>query len=331
MEAITQLSARLIESRSDTGDADSICAALYAIFSSVASARSDSDWNASRQLEDGLALSPALAATCLLDGRRTQAFVRGVIGAISEVSQRSAAGPIEVVYAGTGPFAPLVLLAIPHVDLSRVRFTLLDIHEESVRSVRALLRAFDARECVIDVMCSDATGYRHPRPVDVLISETMKRSLAEEPFVAIRRNFLPQLAPGAALIPERVTIELALLDAVSEQARWSGDATVGAGQQQQGKVFEIDGTHVWPAPPDRTTTVRVSADFATGPKWVALQTHIVVYKDERLNPYESGLTTPEVLWDLSPVSSDITLEFSYTTGVRPGLHWQRREESLVSR
>jgi hypothetical protein len=100
MEPIARLSAQLTECRSDNGDAGRVCAELFEIFSTLAALQTTSDATSSRQLANGLALSPALAANCLLDGRRTQAFVRGTIAAIREASQRFAPGPIEVVYAG---------------------------------------------------------------------------------------------------------------------------------------------------------------------------------------------------------------------------------------
>ena len=75
-----------------------------------------------------------------------------------------------------------------------------------------------------EVVQGDATTYRHPAALHVVISETMQRTLAEEPFVAILRNLRPQLAPGGILVPERVSIALASIDAQDEQARWRGAA-----------------------------------------------------------------------------------------------------------
>lgn len=61
------------------------------------------------RLASGLALSPRLAAQCLLDGPRTAAFLRGTLAAISEALRRFPDEAIEIVYAGTGPFATLAL------------------------------------------------------------------------------------------------------------------------------------------------------------------------------------------------------------------------------
>jgi hypothetical protein len=67
----------------------------------------------STQLPSGLALAPHLAALCVLDEQRTAAFQRGVALAIEAARARFPGETVEVVYAGTGPFAP-------HVPLGRV-------------------------------------------------------------------------------------------------------------------------------------------------------------------------------------------------------------------
>ena len=50
-------------------------------------------------------------------------------------------------------------------------------------------------------------------------------------------------------------------------------------------------------------------------------TAIVVYGTEVLEPYASGLTTPEILWNAPPLASAVTLQFRYVTGARPRLDW----------
>jgi hypothetical protein len=225
VQSTGQLSAILLDPKADTTVVDGACAALYDLFVSAASATADAVLNSasSRRLTTGLALSPALAAQCLLDGPRTAAFVRGSLRAIQEAERRFAPSVVEVLYAGTGPFAPLAFLLMPFLNPANVRFTLLDVNEASARSVEALVGELGGSEYVRDVVCGDATAYRHPAQLHVVISETMQRSLREEPFVAILRNLRPQLAAGALVVPERVTIELALLHAASQQRRWRGE------------------------------------------------------------------------------------------------------------
>jgi len=272
--------------------------------------------------DTGLALAPLLASHCLLDGPRTAAFARAVLHAIRHAignAQRHAGRrPVEVVYAGTGPFAPLALLVMPHLEPGTAAFTLLDLHAESVDTVRGLIESFGLGEHVRDVVCADATRYRHPRPVDVLVSETMQRSLAEEPFVSIVRNFRPQLSAAATIVPERVTIHLVSLDAPAQPSRWP--APFG-GREPLGEVFHVQKEGETPGP----VTLAVPYVPGSAAKWLALETEVIAGNGTALAPYVSGLTEPEILWDCSPLTPGMTLAFHYDAGSRPGLRWRRME------
>ena len=328
MWSIQRLSAILLDPTAETTAIDSACAALYDLFAGAAAITADAarTTTPSTRLTTGLALSPDLAAQCLLDGRRTAAFARGSLRAIQDAQRRFAPSVVEVLYAGTGPFAPLAFLLMPFLNPANVRFTLLDVNEASARSVAALVRAFGVSDYIRDVVCGDATAYRHPAQLHVVISETMQRTLREEQFVAILRNLRPQLAPGALVVPERVTIELALLDAASQLSRWRGEP--GAVEMEdRGIVFQVDAQGEFPFETPRTLTVRYGAP--AGEKWLALATRIRVHGDVALDPYDSGLTTPEILWPLSPLERDTTIELRYETGPHPQVAWRELHGSSM--
>lgn len=245
----------------------------------------------------------------------------GSLCAIEEAERRFAPAVVEVLYAGTGPFAQLAFLLMPFLDPANVRFTLLDVNEASARSVEALVEALGGSGYVRDVVCGDATTYRHPAELHVVISETMQRTLREEPFVAILRNLRPQLAAGALVVPERVTIELALLDAESQQRQWRGEPGP-VEMEDRGIVFEVDAQGEFPFDPEAATTLTVRCEASGGAKWLALVTRIRVHGDEALDPYESGLTMPEILWPLSPLTRDTTIELRYDAGIHPQVGWR---------
>lgn len=260
-------------------------------------------WESTR-LPSGLALAPHLAAQCGLDEKRTAAFLRGASLAIGAARARFPGRTVEVLYAGTGPFAPLVLPLLPLPD---VRCTFLDVDERSLEILRTLRPP--AR-----IVHADATRYVHGAPLHVVVSETMQRSLAVEPFVAILGNLRPQLAPGGIFVPERVTVDAVLIDPEREQARWR-DASAATSYVPLARVID---TAAELAP------VRITIPPTPTPQWLGLVTEIDTFGGERLRAYDSGLTVPEVLWQHSPVRAGEELTFRYVLGERPGLTAERR-------
>lgn len=315
VNAIRQRTAVLLDAKTPREKLTSVCAEIFEALLSLSPAARDAAGSerASTRIESGVALSPSLAAQCLLDGARTAAFLRGARAAIH--AARTHSNGAEVVYAGTGPFAPLALLLAPFIP-PPTRLTLIDVHEEAVRSVASLVSALSADALVAGVVRADATVYRHPRPIDILISETMQRSLADEPFVAIVRNFRDQLAPAGVIVPERVTLSAITVSAQNEQRRWAG-ATVENEVEEIGKLFEVTAAGDWPENGD--ARIATLCGSSSDQRWLAIATDIVVHGAEKLGRYDSGLTTPEIVWELSPVRGRRTLRFRYVMRPRPYL------------
>jgi hypothetical protein len=53
--------------------------------------------------------------------------------------------------------------------------------------------------------------------------------------------------------------------------------------------------------------------------------------EEALDPYASGLTMPEILWPLSPLTRDTTIEFRYDAGLHPQVGWRELPTSADRR
>lgn len=262
------------------------------------------------QLPTGLALAPDLAAQCRLDEKRTAAFQRGVAAAIDVARERFPRTTIELLYAGTGPFAPLVLPLLP---LPNVRCTFLDVDERSLDLLRTL-------EPPARLVHADATAYVHDAPLHVIVSETMQRSLAVEPFVSILDHLRPQLAPGGIFVPERVTVDAVLFDPERVQAQWRGEGSADATFVAR----VIDTTRA-------LDPVIVTIPETRSPQWLALQTELDVFAHEHLGPYDSGLTVPEILWTFSPARAGAVLEFRYERGTRPGIAVREIEARCAAR
>jgi hypothetical protein len=242
-------------------------------------------------LPDGLALSPTLAAECTKDAVRTAVLLRAVNAALHDALQRFPGETIDVVYAGTGPLAPLLIPLMPRFAAHPVRFTFIDVHAAAVEAVGIVAEHFGAGR--IDFITADATRYEHPRPIHLLITETMQRALTREPQVAIVRQLAAQLAPGGIVVPESVRVELrggdyaqTLLDLRAEVANIP---------------LDDDGC----LPPVRVLLPEGPVMYATA---------IVAYGEHTIEPNESGLTHPQLAWELPPSTE---LEFRYQLGASP--------------
>ena len=175
----------LLDRASTADELTAACAALYETWrNATPAARLAAEVTDDLRLEHGLALSPRSAAQCLLDAPRTAVFLRGTLAAISEAMRRFPEEPLEIVYAGTGPFATLALPLFDRLEPRRVRFTLIDVDERSTESVHSLVEHFGFGDHVKAIIHADATKYRHDAPVHVVVTETMQRALSR----AVRGN-----------------------------------------------------------------------------------------------------------------------------------------------
>jgi hypothetical protein len=196
-------------------------------------------------LPAGKALSPQDAASCILDDARTSEFLRGTFAALLAAQKRFSQRPIEILYAGCGPFAALVIPLTTQFSAADIRFTLLETHQRSLESARRLFRSLDLDAFVRHYIQADATSYVHDsnRPLHMVITETM-----QEPQVAIALNLVPQLCPGGILIPEKISVDACLFDLKTEFPTPSGSNEAAPHSKaldsprvriELGRVFEI--------------------------------------------------------------------------------------------
>ena len=312
---LARIARRLVCEDPEREEAEYLCLRLYDLFVRTAPAAARAA--VSEQCVDlpcGLALAPALAATCLLDAPRTQAFARGAMRAIETVRERTAIRPLEVLYAGSGPFAPLAALLLPLLAHEQVTFTIIDIHDDSVSSVSELMAAFGF-QARTTVLCADASTYKHGRDLHVVISETLQRGLNKEPLVSIRRNLQPQIAFGGVFVPHRVWVDLELLDCDTELN--PGGRGLHAGTSRLvARIVELDDSGLT----IMNEVVTIPA-FGNDRFRLALATTVHVYDKCYVPRSTSGLTTPEILWNVPSATSDVQLKFKYRLDPKPRLEW----------
>ena len=273
--------------------------------------------------ESGLAISPTMAMMCADDYVRTIQFLRGTHDAIVERRGCVRDRPVRVLYVGCGPYATLAVPLLSVLSADEARFTLLDLHPESIASARRIVAAFGFDESIASFEVMDAASYCvcAEAPPDVILMEIMQACLEAEPQVAISRHLLAQ-APAAILVPEEVRVDLRLIDPSVEFDLGYGDA-VKRERVQVGTAFvlnresvlswhEADGERL----PGGEVTIPRSFEARHQPM---LFTEIRVHGEHVLGEYASGLTLPRALAVEGAIRPGSRVRFHYELGNAPGL------------
>lgn len=188
-----------------------------------------SSWR-SIALDTGVAVSPQQAARCLLEVQRSTMFMHGVAKAIADKQESCA--PVNILYAGTGPYGLLLLPYLAAFPESRVRVTLLDIHSDNITAINQLVDVLKLRDRVEAIEQADATCWLPPqgKQFDLIISETMNTFLRREPQVWIFSHLQQFLKADGHLIPQKIKLQAWL-----SSSRRSDSETILLGE-----VFVLD-------------------------------------------------------------------------------------------
>ena len=304
---------------------------IHSLLSRISGMNDDFSDSPGTALPFGEALSPINAARCASDAARTSKFFRGIYAALLEAQRRFPNDVIEILYAGCGPFATLVMPLATQFKADQIRITLLDVHARSLESAQNVVERLGLTEYIRHYIQSDAASYVHPRPLHMVITETMQKALSKEPQVAITVNLAPQLRPGGIFIPERVTIDAYLCDPREEYMVGSrGRNGASRDRIRLGRVFELTAEKAI-----EVTTTR-SCDAETNlpagamdlPSEIderlqlMLATTITVFDTIVISEYESGLTHPLWFHDFSGANGGDRIEFKYSFESSPGFKWQ---------
>ncbi len=177
-------------------------------------------------LSGGIALSSFDAAVCVDDYIRTARFIKGTYFAIQELQQKFPDQKINILYAGCGPYATILLPLLPLLSKEDIHITLLDINEYSITFINTLLIKLELNYYDIDVWQANAITYKYPqsKSLHLIITETMFQALTREPQVAVTANLAPQITEGGMLIPEEIKLSMAYSFFAKEPFLQSGNA-----------------------------------------------------------------------------------------------------------
>lgn len=256
----------------------------------------------------GIALSSAEAAACLNDYLRTVRFIKGTYSAIKTLFNRFPDQEINILYAGCGPYAALLLPILYFFNEDDINVTLLDIDLSSIQSVKELVHILDLREYIHDIIQADAVKYQQPesQPLHMVITETMFHALIREPQVAITANLAPQITKNGILIPEAIKLNLVYTffgkepylqngpnppDTLQKKSntgpkRYKLDTLFSMNKEYNFSDKTIDNSYQF-----ESVFYKLDESFAAHPD-ICIITDIKIFKNIRLAPSESLITNP---------------------------------------
>lgn len=284
-------------------------------------------WQRETLLPTGKAINPYSAATCILDALRTRCFALGLRQAIRAAQARFPGERIELLYAGTGPFAPLALLQTAFFSPREIGFSLIDIHQPALDCLGNVLKRLGLQEYVQDWFRADATTWSPPaaETYHVIVAEVMEQALTQEPQVAATMNLARYLREGGVFVPETVELSLRLFDPESDfqqlKAGRREHLTLKNASTEAVPLFRLTqaGCRDYSVKDNRISlpAVRMPTGFPPG-YTPCISTRIITFGDISLDEYDSGLTQPVILRELSGIGSAM-LEAWYAIGPHPGL------------
>ena len=274
--------------------------------------------------EDGLAIGTEWAARCLDDVARSTKFIRGVRRAIQDRLDRSPGEPVELLYAGTGPFATLVFPLLQIFTPEQLQLTLVEINEMSVAALRRLFARPEYAGFVREIHHADCTKLELESwaRIDILLSETMQFALQREHQVPITQYLAPRLRGDAVLIPQKITVGLAALEPAGGLGEWRVEPLAAPllelTKDGLGSPVAADGVPGTEAKPHALTLpARPELEGV-----LALTTDIHVYGEHHLGFNDSGLTIGKTLYPEGGAAADRTFTWYYGYRPEPGVVWE---------
>jgi len=280
------------------------------------------------ELANGMALNTSGAALCLDDTWRTRQFIQGIDKAIQE--KLTTQKPAHILYAGSGPFATLILPFLFRYSPKEIKYTLLEINPYSCQLLQNVISKLGLEKHDITLINTDATNYKiDPRnEPDIVVSETMQSALAKEPQVPIFLNLMSQLKHDSIFIPEKIELFVGM-----KKSGISMGEIQAKHFHKEKKVFEVSKESMFSVDPlERLTTkespftkqqTTLDPEKLKGFDHLVIITEIHIYKNAKIDIYESGLTAPIFITNISDDPKDsITIDTQYKISSDPKLEYK---------
>ncbi|MEP6645870.1 MAG: hypothetical protein ABJC12_02175 [Saprospiraceae bacterium] len=280
-------------------------------------------------LDHGKAIGTYWAAMCIDDLLRTRQFMRGIDQAVED-KLKTESRILHILYAGTGPFAALVLPLLFKYQTEKIRYTFIEINPLSFELLHNVISKLKLDGVQINLICADATEYKIDltNQPDIIISETMQAGLSSEPQVPIFLNLMKQAKEEVTFIPEKIELFIGL-----KKERIPAEELQIDDYVKFRKIFDLSKTAV----SERITKTQagkinfeqkktiIELQDQKGFDSIYLLTEVQVYKEISLRTNESGVTMPKQIFSI-PVTDHkpITIESRYSISTEPKLEYNIR-------
>jgi hypothetical protein len=282
--------------------------------------------------DQGRSVSTFAAAMCLKDYFRSRAFMLGLIESVHHQRVHHKGQPVRVLYAGTGPFATLVLPLCYLFRPEEVQITGVEINKESLDALQKLIHLFQIEPWFESLIHADLLEFQAPpSSFDIILTETMREALRAESQVAITYHLFPLLKPLGQLLPEEITVDAVVFSHRKEAEMQKLDpkqSNLHLLQIRLDCIFRISRQNCFPLPIPQTDPlefppVPVQIPEAIPEHFNSLQLHtnVRVNKNHVLGYRMSGISMPVIVSHLSqhPARS---FTFQYKSGKNPGFEMQ---------
>lgn len=247
----------------------------------------------------GLAVSPYAAMSCITDMMRTRNFMMGIQEAVQSRIKLFPDRPVLVFYAGTGPFASLLIPLTTVFTPDQLQMVLLDINPISTNYVKKIVEELSLQPYVTAIETADATQYKIPEQYqpDILLSETMKAGLLKEPQFTICAHLLSQCTKNPILIPELIQVNLCIIR--NKNKELSEKKCLTSLIRLNRELFDQTPASMQALQNIREgMLVEFPEDLLDSQHKIVLDTSIRIFNAHQLKHNESGLTIPAVLDNL---------------------------------
>ena len=348
MSSLEQLKAiicRILDAEKNAyGELFAACDALFTTLLELTAVDIEDEQNRAHiRLDTGNAIGVTWAAMCIKEIMRTKRFMDGVFQAASELIKAKPDAPIHVLYAGTGPFATLILPLLARFSSQQVQFTFLDINEHSLAYLQKMFESLGLTSYIHHIEKTDAAKWVVPAEMhfDMFITETMLNGLQKEPQVSICMNIVPQLGADVVMIPQEIILKAALIDdRQRSKYRLSDGVEESNGIHILDTIFtlnlatirenaaayqaEVGKTYAFPA-----YTVALPKGLTDTHANLSILTDIITYDQEHLGIDVCSLTTPVRLciFDGSTPAPPV-IYFQYQIAERPGIQFVLVDEPV---